>query len=277
MKTILVPTDFSEVAENAALYAAQIAKKNNARIILLNAYHIPFVPSEVPVAIPTMNELEATAREGLVKTRSLMHTQVGPYIEIDLETRCGFAVEEIRNYIQEHAVDLVVMGMQGAGIIGEHLVGSVTTELFGQLHTPILAVNKGSHFNGIKNIVFAYDYIALEQSKTLGALKALARLFDAHIYVLKIESEVESGKWIQVPEAVAGVRMDHLLEGIHHSFHFVQHNNTVEGIHRFVSEKKADLVVMIPHQHSFFERIFSRSKSKHMAFHLQTPLLTLSE
>ena len=41
MKRILVPTDFSEHARYAAKVAAQIARKNNAEIYLLNLLVLP--------------------------------------------------------------------------------------------------------------------------------------------------------------------------------------------------------------------------------------------
>ncbi len=41
MKRILVPTDFSEHAEYAIKVAAQIAKKNNCEIFLLNLLDLP--------------------------------------------------------------------------------------------------------------------------------------------------------------------------------------------------------------------------------------------
>jgi len=37
MKIILVATDFSDAAHNAALYAAELAKAFNARLILFSA------------------------------------------------------------------------------------------------------------------------------------------------------------------------------------------------------------------------------------------------
>ena len=41
MKKILVPTDFSEHAKYASKVAAQIARKNNAEIYLLNLLDLP--------------------------------------------------------------------------------------------------------------------------------------------------------------------------------------------------------------------------------------------
>src|ERR1035437_1073463 len=47
MKTILVPTDFSSPAENAARYALYLAKRIKASIKLCNVFK---VPAEAPMA-----------------------------------------------------------------------------------------------------------------------------------------------------------------------------------------------------------------------------------
>ena len=41
MKRILIPTDFSEQAENALKVAAQMAKKNGSEIYVLNSLELP--------------------------------------------------------------------------------------------------------------------------------------------------------------------------------------------------------------------------------------------
>ena len=41
MNAILVPTDFSETANNALEVAVQLAKKHNSRLILLHMLEIP--------------------------------------------------------------------------------------------------------------------------------------------------------------------------------------------------------------------------------------------
>ena len=41
IKTILVPTDFSEEAENAFLYAIEMAGTTKAEIVLFHAFHHP--------------------------------------------------------------------------------------------------------------------------------------------------------------------------------------------------------------------------------------------
>lgn len=275
MKTILVPVDFSETSENAAFYAAEIAKQLEAQLILFHVYHIPFVQAEVPVMVPTIDQLEDTASKALIRLRAQIHTQHGPHIRIDHVSRCGFAVEEIIKFMNEQAPDIVVMGMHGTGNVSEYLLGSVTTSLIGQSNIPVLAVNKNSHFKGLKKLVFAYDYATMENSHTLDTLKTFGRLFKSHVYVLKVAHEKDAGKLPDIPEAVAGIRMDHLLEELNHSFHFITNKNVVTGINEFATDRDADLVVMVPHKHSFFERILSRSQTSHMAFNMKIPLLSL--
>ena len=43
MKKILFPTDFSETAQNAFLYALNLAHGLNAEILVLNSYEIPVI------------------------------------------------------------------------------------------------------------------------------------------------------------------------------------------------------------------------------------------
>ena len=49
---ILVPTDFSEDAKAAAATAVDLAKRFDARIVLLHAYHL-----DIPIASPIAGTL----------------------------------------------------------------------------------------------------------------------------------------------------------------------------------------------------------------------------
>ena len=43
MKKILFPTDFSETANNALVYALKMAKNQNATLLILHAYEMPVI------------------------------------------------------------------------------------------------------------------------------------------------------------------------------------------------------------------------------------------
>src|SRR6478735_12126212 len=47
--TLLVPTDFSENANYALNYAIEIAKKTGAGIVIIHAYHINYINTDIPM------------------------------------------------------------------------------------------------------------------------------------------------------------------------------------------------------------------------------------
>ena len=51
MKTILVATDFSSSAANAANYAAEMALRIKANLLLLHVYRIPIGYLEMPIPV----------------------------------------------------------------------------------------------------------------------------------------------------------------------------------------------------------------------------------
>ncbi|MEI8136500.1 MAG: universal stress protein [Bacteroidota bacterium] len=272
MKTILVPTDFSKVADNAINYATEIAKLTKAKLILFHAYHVPVVTTEVPIVMPSLDELEKDCMEGLLKISTRLHSKLST-TNIECVVKCGFAVEEINQYASEIKADLVVMGMQGAGSLTERLIGSVTTSLLRESKCPVLAIVQKVKFKAIKKIVLACDYQEMDKS-ALASLNEIASLYKSHIYVLNVANEAELCP--PIPVAVKDfLRLEDTLENVDHTVHCIENENVVEGINEFVSEHHMDMVVMIPRKHSFLQNIFNEPNTKRMAFHANVPLLTL--
>ncbi len=274
MKTILVPTDFSTSADNAIDYAAEIAKAANAKLVLFHVYNIPVVPAEAPIAMPT-EEIEKEAMNELQKIKQRLDMKYGEQLSVRCECEFGFPVEEINSYAKECNADLIVMGMEGTGILTEKLIGSITTTLIKKANCPVLAIDGHVQFTSIKKIAFASDYNQTNNKLALAPLKELAGLFQSHIYILNVVPEGE-----EIPsmdKAAEGIKLEHSLEGTDHSFHFMSNKDVVEGINQFVEEQKIDMVAMIPHTHSFFQNLFQEPMSKRMAFHTKAPLLTLHE
>lgn len=274
MKTILVPTDFSKAAHNAIDYAAEIAKLTKAKLILFHVYHVPVVPSEVPI-VPSMDEMEKNSLDGLKKIERNIHLKHGNKFAVECKCRCGFPVDEINLFTEENKIDLIVMGMEGTGYLTEKLIGSVTTSLIKKAKCPVLAIDKYVKFRSIKKIVLACDYTETNNKSILNPLKEFANLFKSHIYVLNVVRELETIPTIN--EAVAGIKLDHLLEGVNHSFHYAKSEDVIEGINDFVEEKKIDMVIMIPRMHTALQNLFHEPNTKRMAFHTKVPLLTLHD
>ncbi len=276
MKTILVPTDFSEIALNAVDYAAEIAKRTKAKLVLMHIYHVPVVSSEAPVILPVWEEIEKDCLQTLKKIKRTVNRKFGKDLVVECICQMGFAVDEIiKQYTEDRDIELIIMGMNGAGYLGEKLIGSNATELIKRTKCPILVVNEKVEFKNIKKIVLAFDYQKVPDKSTFDFLKYMVTLFKAQLLVVNVEKTVN--KLPSAKKAAAGVGLENILEGINHSFDFIESEDTIVGINKYVSEKKADMLVFIPRKHGFFDSVFHESNTKRMAFHTIIPLLALPE
>ena len=143
LKTILVPTDFSEHSEKAIQYGAELATKFGAALHLLHTVDttpvlygeggaFPFESAEeiVAVAVKQLDQIEVESPgEGQVVRRASQGT---PFVEI------------VR-YAKENNVDLIVLGTHGRGAIAHMLLGSVAEKVVRKAPCPVLVVRDQEH------------------------------------------------------------------------------------------------------------------------------------
>ena len=139
-KTILVPTDLSEGAEEALDYACELAAQFGATVHLLNVISIPAlgVP-ELGVAmassvIDSLIEDNKAALDALAQ-RKCMKAAIGRQL-----LRTGDARDVIIAAAKELGVDLIVMGTHGRRGVSRALLGSVTETVVRSAPCPVLTV-----------------------------------------------------------------------------------------------------------------------------------------
>lgn len=271
MKTILVPTDFSEAANNAAEYAANLAKKINADVLLFHVYHMPVpVSTEAPMLVISPDDLQKKNEAQLKKEAA--HLSKKTNVEVKYMAKMGLAVDEILE--EEKNVNLVVMGMKGAGKLSEVLMGSITTATLRKATTPMLIIPEKAEYKNPEKIVFACDYDSRTDMHTLDTLTALMKTFDSKVYVVNVKNNKEP---VSVENTMTGLKMENTLSGVEHIYYFPENEDLVEGINEFVEDHHADMVAIIPHRYNLWERLFHKSISKKMAFHSRVPLLALPD
>lgn len=274
MKTILVPTDFSRISNNAVDYAAKLALVSNAKLILLNVYHIPAVATEVPVVIPDIESMEKDSQAKLQDIQKRLSLSFGKSLLVEAVRKCGFAAEEISLYADSVKPDLVVTGITGTNYLSEIVFGSVATSLVAISHYPVMLIGEGIEFKAPQKIILACDYNELENATVIAPLLKLVRSFKSHLYLLNVEQELEPA--VPAGEIVSGfMRLEQALKGVNHSFHFIGNENIRDGVNEFVSMTEGDIVAMMPKKHGVLEKLFKESTTKQMAFHSKVPVYTL--
>ena len=273
--TILAPTDFSLISRNAINYAVEYAVKSNSKLVLFHVYQVPLVNAEVPISLISLEEMEQLALQEMFRIKHDIELKYGENVKIECKCKCGFAVEEINLFAKENKIDLIIMGMQGGGYMIERLMGSTTTSLIKKSTCPVLTIHQNVKFKNISKIVLASDFLEMDNNSILNTLKKLLKTFNAHLCILNVVPELETVNTIDsISETI---KMKDSLKGFDYTFHKTENTDVIEGIDNFIFEQKADLIVMIPRIHSWFNTLFHESNTTRMVFHAQIPILALHE
>ncbi|MEW6321075.1 MAG: universal stress protein [Acidobacteriota bacterium] len=144
LRTILVPTDFSDTSEVALRYGKALAGAFKATIHVLHVVQEPFAQ---PWAVEAYGfSLAALQQEWLKEATARIEKALTPderrALNAQLVTVLGHPVVEVLRYAQEHQVDLIVMGTHGRGPLGHMVMGSVAERVVRKAPCPVLTVRQ---------------------------------------------------------------------------------------------------------------------------------------
>lgn len=269
MQAILVPVDFSPVSRNAAVYAAELARVFNARLLLFHAYMLPTPVSEVPYVMVTADEVQQENEAFLQKEADHLHSTYG--IQVDTLVRIGIASDEIREITKDQPIDLIVMGMKGAGGL-DKIVGSTTTNVIRKVKIPVLIIPHDAGYKPVQHITYASDFSYKTNNSLFSPLLEIAKTMGAKVHILHVQKEV-----VKMDELVGRKSTERAFSNHYHEFVNVTDQSVTHGINEYLQHHTSELLVMVAHTHTFFERIFSKSRTTAMAYETKIPLLVLQD
>ncbi|AXB56479.1 universal stress protein [Flavobacterium fluviale] len=272
MKRILVPTDFSEHAEDALKVAAQIAKRNNSEIILLHMLELPHQSNDAimgGVSIPESMLFMKKANEMLDEAASREYLNEISVTEV---VKMDKPIHGITQISKDYDVDLIVMGSHGSSGVEELLIGSNTEKVVRNSEIPVLVIKKNiSNFNA-SNIVFASDF-SEEAKKPFEKLLNLSKLFESKLHLVTICTP-NSFK----PTHISEEAMNEFVSQFNISNYTTQiynDTNIEKGIINFSNKINADIIGMCTHGRTGFAHFFNGSISEGLVNHAVKPVITL--
>ncbi|HEX6435520.1 MAG TPA: universal stress protein [Candidatus Binatia bacterium] len=133
LKTILAPTDFSEVSASGVRYACQLAKDVGAEIIIFNVD-----------VLDESNRVDKREIEQHKRRLAEFVTEKVPDAAVGLNMRqlvdAGQPFGAIVDCAEKEAVDLIVMSSHGRSGLSRMLIGSVTDKILRGAPCPVLVV-----------------------------------------------------------------------------------------------------------------------------------------
>jgi nucleotide-binding universal stress UspA family protein len=144
LKRILVPTDFSEHSERAAVYAAELAKRYGAEIHCIHVSDIPadlLATSTYYMTGPSEQFVEQV-RDESKKSLDAFAAKNFPGLEAKAVFLEGRPFVEIIRYTRDEKIDLVVIATHGRSGLKHALFGSVAEKVVRKAPCPVLVVKR---------------------------------------------------------------------------------------------------------------------------------------
>jgi universal stress protein A len=146
VRRILAPTAFDECSATTVHYAAELAGKLGAELILLTvvqdlALAMPDAVMPTPVPVPVLNQLMDGAKTGLA---NLVKAEGLEKLNPRQEVRVGSPAAEIIAAATDLKADLICIGTHGRGGIAHFLLGSVAEKVLRQAPCPVLTIRPGT-------------------------------------------------------------------------------------------------------------------------------------
>ena len=143
--TILVPHDFSASANHATAIARDEAKTHGGTIVLLHVIELPHQLGPDAVIVPDATGAPISVKQYAIQSAEAHLQDIADRLAKDGVTatgviKVGSPVDEINRTVDEHSIDLVVMGTHGRTGIRHLMAGSVTERVVRSSRVPVLTI-----------------------------------------------------------------------------------------------------------------------------------------
>ena len=277
MNRILVPTDLSEIASFGIDTAIGLAKKIDAQVFLLHAITPIYGSNFSAMGIATASNVSEETRyimelhkRNEAQLAAIAQEKSTEGVHITTSVQVKDMQEAIHDFIDEHNIDLVVMGTSGESTFTEFFIGNHTEKVIRISKCPVLAVKQSRPDLELNNIVLATD-LNSEAFEGVTHIKKFASYFSPFVHVLHVMKDQEDSEAEVISKLESFAHRHHFGN---FSLHAVYADDEREGILAFAKEKGADLIAVITHGRTGLANLIFGSISESLVKEANIPVLT---
>jgi len=241
---ILVPTDFSEVADCAVKHAINVAKAYNNEITLIYIIEESFFGS-------LFSKSQSAIMKDAIKTKlEVLAEGIRNSSKIKINTRIesGKVYKTIAEIANKDQYDSIVMGSHGASGL-EQVVGSNASRTIQYAEVPVVVVkNISIDEKGYKKIVMPFD-LTIESKQKLNWGISVAKKFNSEIHIVFSE---ESDEFLnkKLKNNLARIKValeENNVKYVMYEFKDGILDNFANEVHNYAKIIDADLIVAMTH------------------------------
>lgn len=274
-KKILLPTDFSDNAWNAIIYALKLYANETCDFYLLNSIKI-----KGSTMSNFSSKLSSTIRKSAFKDMldlKQMIERVNANANHNFEILVSNAdlKDALETAIKKHAIQMIIMGTKGASGAKEFFFGSNTVNVINKVRLcPILTIPDQFDFVEPKKIAFSTDFNRFYIEEELAPLKEITDLYNSKINIVHLNNEEHLN---EIQEYNSKILENDLKNYNHHFFWIPNYGKKANDINDFIKEQNINMLAMVNYKHSFIEKITKEPVIKTIGFQPFIPFLVISE
>lgn len=271
---ILVPTDFSDNAWRATLYAANLATKYNWRLHILHTY---YEFSNARAGLKFTEEVRAsmaeTAAASMEKLEAGLREQF-PNLVFTTACMLGDLSKTVLDVLHTDQYNFLIMGTKGAGRIKSATIGSNTFELIKKSPIGVLAVPETHQDFQLEKIGMLTNFKESE-AQLLGSFTARIQA-TLDLVLLHVTEKEESPATADVEFWKEQIAQRFPVNTISYceknAVYRLDYNMPVPKCIDWMTEKmQVDLLLASYNRKSFFTQLLSRNLTKAIAHNLSVP------
>ena len=278
MKKILVPTDFSNLCQDALNVALKIAKQIDGEVYLFNAIHdlhdVGFNSTgttDTDHSVQKNRYILELHRKVEAKMNSMIDNATIGGIKVYQYITIGDMQDKLVEFIEKHDIYLVVMATSGETTFDEFFDGNHTEQIMRISEAPVIAVRNAIPDFDIKHIVMATD-LRTDSHDGMEHVKVLRESFDAQTHVVHVVG-ADSSKDDKIEAKLRKFADDHGLKN--YELKVFHSADTEDGILKYASEVDADLIAVITHGRSGLAHFFFGSLAEDLVKDARMPVMSM--
>jgi len=261
-KIVLVPTDFTEVGDNAISQAAEAARFLNYKVVVL---HVIDRTTKAQLKKDSLDEQAIKEKldeivEGIKNTYN---------IEAEAMAREGTIFTTISDVAKDIGANLLYLGTHGKiGI--QHLTGSYALKVVTSSPAPVIVMQKRSFDQGYGHIVLPITSDSGPWEKTKWAAH-IAKQFRSEIHILQMSGE-------HIDEAVRQITDFFSKNEVSFTIRVAQKNtNFAKQVVDYATSNNSDLIMIMSDPDQSFKRFILGSWDEQIIFNgSQIPVMCIN-
>ncbi len=275
-KKILVPVDFSDSSFDALRFAAAVGHKIDAEIIVIHIIETYKYNSRIKQVLDYSEVLEKEVAQSIDDFRTDHPGLWG--LKTEVKIRNGKIYKEILIAAEEENVDMIVMGTQGSGGLGDlerYFLGSNAYRVVYKSKVPVITLKSVPDKIHLGRMILALDVDKGTNEKVAKAM-SWAKIFGMDIClttVSEISDELLS-KGDKLQKKLDELSQSIEAEGILCGTKVIRKEDVANGVIKHAIESQATMITIMTSKESILTDLFLGSTARRIIQKSPIPVLS---